>query len=321
MSIIWFLLKTIGIVLLVLIGLIVLLLGLILLVPIHYEVSGNAEESIRLDGSIHWLCHILSFCISYQDGKTDYYLKLFGIRKSFSETDAPETETEPEHKQKKKFKKKSKKKNNAADFEETKPPEQTAENTCSPTKEPECIEAAAEEETASDPENPEKKERDSNDYAGMDSDSEGEPNKKDGWFQKAVQKGRGFKEALHRIPETKERIKAVLTDESNKQAVHLLWKELRYLLHHIRFRKIRTDLSFSLGDPSLTGQVLGVLCMLPAMYRYQIHVYPDFETDKLYAKGSFQVKGHVRFVHSIISLVRLLTAKDIRTILKRFLKK
>ena len=40
--------------------------------------------------------------------------------------------------------------------------------------------------------------------------------------------------------------------------------------------------------------------------RYDIGIYPDFEADKTYVKGTFLVKGHIRLVHVLISGIRLL---------------
>ena len=61
--------------------------------------------------------------------------------------------------------------------------------------------------------------------------------------------------------------------------------------------------------------------MFPAIYQYDIGIYPDFEADKTYVKGTFLVKGHIRLVHVLISGIRLLKERDIRNFIKKFLSK
>ena len=122
----------------------------------------------------------------------------------------------------------------------------------------------------------------------------------------------GIKEALKKIKD----VRTFLTDERHREALPLIFTELKYLLTHFKFRRIRTDLTFSMGDPALTGQVLGGLCMLPFLYRYQVQVYPDFEAENTYVTGTFDIKGRARGLHIAVSAVRLLGKKEFRIWLK-----
>ena len=126
---------------------------------------------------------------------------------------------------------------------------------------------------------------------------------------------------LKQLPEKIEDIKKLLTDETNKKSVSLVWKELKYLLHHSGFRKIKTDLTFSMGDPAVTGQTLGVLCMFPMLYRYEINIFPDFEAEHIYIKGTYLIKGHIRLLHFLLSGIRLWKEKDFRRFVKQIMKK
>ena len=102
-----------------------------------------------------------------------------------------------------------------------------------------------------------------------------------GLIRKLRQFRAGIKEALKKIKD----VRTFLTDERHREVLPLIFTELKYLLTHFKFRRIQTDLTFSMGDPALTGQVLGGLCMLPFLYRYQVQVYPDFEAENTYEKG------------------------------------
>ena len=110
-------------------------------------------------------------------------------------------------------------------------------------------------------------------------------------------------------------------DETNKKLFQILQKELRYLLKHFKFRAINTDLRFSLGDPANTGGALGILSMMPWLYRYQFHISPDFESEELYVRGVFDVRGRIRLIHVVVSAVRILMQKECRTAIKKFISK
>ena len=139
-------------------------------------------------------------------------------------------------------------------------------------------------------------------------------------FHDITNKIKGIRGKLADLSGQAGKIKAALTDEHNRNSVSAIWKELKYLLKHSRFRKIDTELNFALWEPSATGQALGIIAMFPAIYQYDIGIYPDFEADKTYVKGTFLVKGHIRLVHVLISGIRLLKERDIRNFIKKFFK-
>lgn len=76
-----------------------------------------------------------------------------------------------------------------------------------------------------------------------------------------------------------------------------------------------------MGDPAKTGQTLGVLCLFPILYRYQVNIFPDFEADEFYIKGTFEIKGHVRVVHLLTAVLRLWKKKEVRELVKKLLDK
>lgn len=130
-----------------------------------------------------------------------------------------------------------------------------------------------------------------------------------------------IKKALPQIKEKISDIKSILVDENNKIVAACIFGELKYLLEHFKFRKIDTQLRFSLGDPAATGQVLGILCMMPFLYQYQFHLYPDFEADELYIRGTFDIAGRARGVHGLVSLIRMIKKKEVRTLIKKLINR
>ena len=131
----------------------------------------------------------------------------------------------------------------------------------------------------------------------------------------------GIQKRLTGFKEFVVKVKEIVTDTKNQYAVRRLWEELLYLLKHFGFRKIHTELTFALADPALTGQVLGVLCMMPFLYQYDFHIFPDFESESFYIRGSYDVKGRIRLIFLLITAIRIVADKDMRYFLKKILDK
>ena len=74
-------------------------------------------------------------------------------------------------------------------------------------------------------------------------------------------------------------------------------------------------------DTALTGQVLGILCMLPFLYKYEFHIYPDFESERIYISGTYDIRGKIRLIHLLAVVIRLLVNKQTRTFLKRIVER
>ena len=129
----------------------------------------------------------------------------------------------------------------------------------------------------------------------------------------------GIQKRLTGFKEFVVKVKEIVTDTKNQYAVRRLWEELLYLLKHFGFRKIHTELTFALADPALTGQVLGVLSMMPFLYQYDFHIFPDFESESFYIRGSYDVKGRIQFIFLLVTAIHLLADKDIRSFLKKLL--
>ena len=74
--------------------------------------------------------------------------------------------------------------------------------------------------------------------------------------------------------------------------------------------KANCDITFSLGSPDKTGQVLGIIACFPFIYQKEWSINPDFETEKLYVKGTFFAKGRI-YVYKMVGMVlRILLDKN-----------
>lgn len=309
MSVVLLILKIIGIILLVVVGLLLFLLFLVLFVPIRYHVEGEKEEQFCMEADIRWLSPVLAFRFFYRNAETECWFRILWLRKRLGgEEDDYAIPGEGD--------------------------------SAVPKEDDSAVLQVDGESFDWDTES------DGNgggtallQYAesggngadfGMESGASGKT-KAD---RKKKKKRRTISEFLHSVcltwkcflaqcRQTKDMLcrgKALLDDEINRRSAGFIFRELRYLLRHSVFRRIHTNLTFSLWEPSATGQFLGVLCMLPVMYRYEIQVYPDFEAESSYVRGSFRIKGHIRLIHMLVSFLRLLKEREFRIFVKRIMR-
>lgn len=310
MSVILLILKIIGWILLTLLALFLLIVFLILFVPVRYRTEGSIEKNIRVQGKVHWLLHILSFGFSYNEDGFSYTLRLFGKHISLGEK-LEDEEEEPDA--------------DSTDLavHETEEKDGNAVLSDSEVQQPKAedgnavlLDSKVQQQGTGSKDRIELQEKDSS-VKEMPEAGEQKISAKFSNIGKTI---KGIREKISDLFHQTEKIKAALTDEHNRNSVSVIWRELKYLLKHSRFRKIDTELNFALWEPSATGQALGVLTMFPSIYQYDIGIYPDFEADKTYVKGTFLVKGHIRVVHVLISGIRMLKERDIRNLIKKFFK-
>ncbi len=122
---------------------------------------------------------------------------------------------------------------------------------------------------------------------------------------------------LHTIKDKLHKFKQELTSPVNRRVAGHLWKELCYMLCQYKPGKIKADLTFSLADPAITGEVLGLISMLPHVYRYPYNIYADFQSDRLYIEGELMVQGKITGYVMVLILLRLFRDKECMQIVRR----
>ena len=317
MAVLLLILKIIGIILLILLGLILLILAVVLFVPVRYQVSGSIGEKTTARIAVTWLLHAVSWRAAYEEEGFSSQLWIFGITQKGKKPDDGEPGEDDREDDIEEPKERSAAEDTLTDGEQ-----KTAGTPADGEKETAGISVDGEQKTDGALAGGQQK------TAGILDDGPAVLGKQRGglfrriweriraFFAGLVRKLRqfraGIKEALKKIKD----VRTFLTDERHREALPLIFTELKYLLTHFKFRRIRTDLTFSMGDPALTGQVLGGLCVLPFLYRYQVQVYPNFEAENTYVTGTFDIKGRARGLHIAVSAVRLLGKKEFRIWLK-----
>jgi len=322
LKVLLFLLKCIGILLLVILGVILVTLFLVLLAPVRYkgklDKKEAPEEIFRADGLISWLNPFARVRIRYTEKKLHYTVRIFGL--CLLNSDKPKKEK----KQKEKRKKKTKKKQHTVVITLTEtesagePEEQGSESNYVP--EP------AEETTA-----------DSNAVlsadggAGETENSGAEEEKKSlfakikGVYEKiknipalVKQKVTKFINAIKLLWYKKEKTIAFFEDELHKTAMGKAWDTIKQVLRHVLPGKIEGHVEFGTGDPESTGKALGVLGVLYAWYGKGVTVVPDFYEKRVVAELKF--KGRIRCGTLLIKGIRLIRDKHVKRFRKNFKK-
>ncbi len=116
-----------------------------------------------------------------------------------------------------------------------------------------------------------------------------------------------------------DRVRKEIKDETNRYAVGRVWAELLKMIRSYRPRKLRADLSFSLADPALTGQAVGLVSLLPWIYRYPCRIVPDFTSEQLYLEGEIFAQGKIRVSVFALATLRLLRDKKFMQVVRRLL--
>lgn len=128
--------------------------------------------------------------------------------------------------------------------------------------------------------------------------------------KKKKRKKTSFADRIKRICEKLSSLREAVEDEENQKAFRLLLSRVKYLLHHLRFRRFEGRLEFGFDDPAMMGRILGVLSLFYPLYGESFTITPVF--DHTLFEGKIALKGHVRLIHILIAGIQLMMNKKIR---------
>lgn len=299
-------LKVIGIILLVVLALILTALLCVLFVPVKYRAVGSFDNTyIRAKAHASWLFHLFALHIEYAD-ETDGYIRLVFVKKGlFADSlgdnyeafnddvmdDAAKTETE----------------------------DKVSENTGDESK----IPAEESEHVADDQIENESTARTHNEYRSVTDENQHIKQQTKPTHQKTYKKPhkkshkKQFKDKSEKIKNCIYKLKREYSDERNKAAFLHLKKELFIILKRICPRRLKLTMVYSTGSPDTTGISLGILACFPVGYTNRWRITPDFESENPYAKGSFDIKGHVIVISILAATLRILFDKNCRRLYNR----
>lgn len=278
-------LKVIGIILLVVLALILTALFCVLFVPVKYRAVGSFENTdIRAKAHVSWLFHLFALHIEYAD-ETDGYIRLaFVKRKLFDDADS--------------------------DYENDEKAAEASDDDVMDEAAKTETEDKVSENTADEP----KISADENQHIKQQTKLTHQKT-----YKKRNKKShkKQFKEKSEKIKNCIYKLKREYSDERNKAAFLHLKKELFIILKRICPRRLKLTMVYSTGSPDTTGISLGILACFPVGYTNRWQITPDFESEKPYAKGSFDIKGHVIVISILAATLRILFDKNCRRLYNR----
>ena len=301
MELVFLILKTAGIVLLVILGLVLLLAALLLFVPVRYQAEGELPETAGPAARVRfsWLFSLLTVRIEYADG-LKVSVRAAGIRirperwirraagpsgPEPMEKDSEPVEKEPEPMERER--------------------EPAGKSGSSGMKSPPPCEAAS----------------GSTETGRRESFSD--------ILRRLLQRMKQLAGKTERICNMAEWIRdkaewfleeaayyrALFAEEGSRQAAILIRTHLGKLLSHAKPRQLSVNLTVGAEDPAVTGRVLAVNGMLYPWIREAVRVTPDFERECLY--GDFYAKGRIRAGVALYHILRVVLDKRTWTLIRR----
>lgn len=305
-SILFIVLKIVGIAFLVILGLVLLILLLVLFVPVRYRGNGSYYESaFSTKLNFSWFWHMISIWGVFQKGQEQrfhIYLKVFGI------TIYDNLKKASKKRKHKKIKSTKTKLEHSSEIQAA----ETQEHAISDQATVEEEKPLAEEVYS--------------DIALAESDIPEEKQticlKIKQFFMKFVKFFKNIKFTFNKVCDTMVRIKdnikyylEVLQLESTKLAFATCQKQLGYVLRKLSPRNFQVNLHLGFDDPAVMGEVLAVWGMLYPMHLGKIDIQPEF--DKVVMEADFSFRGRISVFVFVRTACILFFNKNIKSLLKQ----
>lgn len=288
-------LKAIGILILVLLGLVLAVVCLVLFVPVCYEAGGSWKDKPAGKGKISWLFGAVSLSAGYDGDESGLTagVRLFG-QKLWEMGEEKETPKAPWPLD-----------------------EETLRGTDAERKEPKDRKKPEEKETALWEENQQPRPE-------PEDKRHTEHKKKDVFgrikvfLEKLKFSFQSFCDKLKNMQNIAEEKKAWLEDEENQASLKLLWKQTGRFLRHVCPRGGEGSVTFGFEEPYLTGQVLSAAALIYPFFEGNLEICPVFDDTVFEAEGSF--KGRIRAGYLLWLGLGILRDGHTRRMLFGFLK-
>ena len=301
-------LKIIGIILAVILGILLLLIGIVLFVPIRYEVSAKCDgtiDSLKAKVKATWLLHLVRADVFLKGKKVKWKVRLAWLKKTnavggTNRKEEKDNETEKDESEK---------------VEETAVKDEVSEEIPEVGNE-KCEEASEEvEEHRLEESNEEHSEgSESTSETGETTAEESEKESVSDKIKKLTEKIKvqiqNICDKIKELLQKKDKIEDFLTDRAHVNAFKKVKKELFTLLKRLKPKKTDIKVRFGFDDPCTTGQVLAGISILYPWFGETTEIIPDFENQVL--KGTVYLKGRIRFCHFAVLALKLLLCKDVR---------
>jgi len=300
LHILWMLLKIIGIILLIILGLLVLSVCVFLFVPLRYHGKAKAQgtlDSVKADLKFSWLLHLVSGYVTYENKETKWQVRLLWKKLNVGKDKSTEKKSREETPGKNKIQELTENNNKEENVEE------------SELNKDECLKNnSTENESPQDKDVAERKTKEKKTRKNKTK------KQKKNIFEKIKYTFCEFCDKIKSLIKKKEKLQEFLSDEIHQSSFMRLKKEIWRLLRFLKPKELILNLHFGFEDPSVTGKVLGALCMLYPFYMDHVNLEPEF--DEKILEGDAYIKGTVRGLRLFVLICNLIFDKNIKTTYK-----
>lgn len=324
-------LKIIGIIIAVLLGLVILTVAAVLFVPIRYTAKAQYKDGIPIiQAKVTWLFHLLRIkCLFNLEEGLNIRIKILFFNLKSSKKDAKDEE----HIEKKDTKKHRKKKERSV-FEEE---HQSDDTDVFFDKPEESIDIAAMEDVYKNPisdiemsgieineENTENKEHLFETDVFEEDIKEHKKIKKNIFLiiknkikdiiQKIIALIQKVKVTKENITKKSKEISDMINDPKNREMVAFLWVQVKKLLKILKPKKVEAYIHFGLKDAETTGKAAMYAASLYGFIGKNVTIYPDFEQEII--EGNIYIKGSIQLFPIGIIALKVYRNKQVRKYIK-----
>ncbi len=312
MTVLLSILKILGIILLCILGLLVLLIMLLLFAPVSYRIRGETRQgqtTLKVHGA--WCLMALRFSFLMEQGKQLAVLKIFGIKAWKYPSDEKAKQKVAKKKVKKKPKKKSGEKSHKEPEKDLEQNRQKPEEQTEPAIEKKIDVTGLEEQTEKQHEQKRQKKTHKKKFVSVF----GKISKT---IRSIVEKIKAIPQKLKNIGSKIKKVNQWIQDEQNRSAVRFALGKVIGLLKKYGPKHMKADVAYGMEDPAATGQVLAVLSVLPFLYYDKVSIMPDFEAERFYIEGSWDIKGRIQVIHLLKAAIQIWRNPDVKHFIKQF---
>lgn len=325
LHIILLILKIIGIIIAVILGLAVALLLIVLFVPVRYVIdAGCHDKKLKAHVKVTWIMHIFRGVISY-DEELFYSIKAlwFNIYSSDAESKKekrPKNNTENNTKEKNTKNKHIDAIEDKTDNAVSKDKQDSVDETG--LEEADCIQKKLSLEKSHD----EVKESDEKSTIEENGKLHTLVNKIKNVYYKikafirraidtvkaALNKSQAAADTIkHKYTEIRNKV----TDPENIEFVRFLWTQIKAVMNIIKPAKYNVNIRYGFEDSATTGWVAVRLAVLYGLMGMDVSIIPDF--DNSIFEGDIYMKGRFNLYSFLIITVRLYRNKSFRKLINR----
>ena len=288
-------LKWLGILLLVLLGLVLTVLLAVLFLPVRYEAEGSFRGELLAKGQISWLWRLFSIQAVY-DGDTEVSLRIFGVKPG-------------------------RKKETAERTEKTETPDPVVTGSGKrPEEEVPVYESRPKAEVPASEKHQGTEEgiKEKVPAAGTKNAKKGQKKKRvrQSLFQKIKVTFQRICGKLKTAEERWQKLMEFLEKEENKNTFRLLKRQVICFFKHVLPGKVSGTVRFGFEDPYTTGRILTYISPFYGWYGRTIQVIPVFDEQVL--DGELSLKGRIRIATLLFIGFQVWRDKNFRTLLKRW---